>query len=149
MVTMAQRIELLRAERGLSRPALSAALGLPRLAAEKFETGRQTPTQEQQERMAAYFGVSVSYLRGETGDRTSMEDWMAGGPSGGEDDPAPSPARPRQKAAPSGGEESALLGVFLKNEKFQETLRAAVLDVLRSPEGQELLNRAVSASRRG
>ena len=30
MITMAQRIETLRTERGLSRPALSAALGLPK-----------------------------------------------------------------------------------------------------------------------
>ena len=32
MVTMAQRIEELRTQRGLSRPALSAALGLPKNA---------------------------------------------------------------------------------------------------------------------
>ena len=47
MVTMAQRIEQLRTEKGLSRPALSLALGLPKNAAEKFETGRATPTKEQ------------------------------------------------------------------------------------------------------
>ena len=49
MITLAQRIEALRTERGLSRPALSQALGFPKNAAEKFETGRQTPTREQQE----------------------------------------------------------------------------------------------------
>ena len=64
MVTMAQRIEALRTERNLSRPALASALGLPRMAVEKFETGRQTPSQEQQEKMASYFGVSLFYLRG-------------------------------------------------------------------------------------
>ena len=47
MTTIAQRIEVLRNERGLSRPALSAALGLSKGAVEKFETGRQTPTKEQ------------------------------------------------------------------------------------------------------
>ena len=52
MVTMAQRIEALRTEKGLSRPALAAALGLPRLSIEKFETGRQTPSQEQQQKLA-------------------------------------------------------------------------------------------------
>ena len=66
MITMAQRIESLRTERGLSRPALSAALGFPRTAVEKFETGRQTPTQSQQIQLAAYFGVTTAYLRGET-----------------------------------------------------------------------------------
>ena len=34
MVTLAQRIEQLRGEAGLSRPALSAALGLPKGAVE-------------------------------------------------------------------------------------------------------------------
>ena len=48
MVTMAQRIEALRTEAGLSRPAASQALGFPKNAFEKFETGRQTPTKEQQ-----------------------------------------------------------------------------------------------------
>lgn len=59
MVTMAQRIEALRTEKGLSRPALAAALGLPRLSIEKFETGRQTPSQEQQQKLAGAFGVSL------------------------------------------------------------------------------------------
>ena len=78
MVTMAQRIAELRSERGLSRPALSAALGFPRMAVEKFETGRQTPTQDQQEKLASFFGVSVLYLRGENNDRVRMDDWMDG-----------------------------------------------------------------------
>ena len=52
MVTMAQRIEELRTKKAMSRPALAAALGLPRLSIEKFETGRQTPTQEQQQKLA-------------------------------------------------------------------------------------------------
>lgn len=73
MITMAQRIEELRTKKGISRPALAAALGLPRLSVEKFETGRQTPTQEQQQKLAAAFGVSLSYLRGETDDPTSMD----------------------------------------------------------------------------
>jgi|GEM_PF-4005920 len=95
MDTMAQRIETLRTGRNLSRPALSAALGLPRTAVEKFETGRATPTQAQQEQLAAYFGVSVFYLRGESTDPTTMDDWMDGA---FQDPPAPAPAPP-----PSGG----------------------------------------------
>ena len=67
MVTMAQRIEALRTEQNLSRPALAQALGLPRTAIEKFETGRQTPSKDQQEKLAAFFGVSVFYLRAEIG----------------------------------------------------------------------------------
>ena len=63
MVTLAQRIEELRTAKGLSRPALAAALGFPRTAIEKFETGRQTPTQDQQNKLASYFGVSLFYGR--------------------------------------------------------------------------------------
>ena len=70
MITMAQRIEELRTEKGLSRPALSAALGFPKTAAEKFETGRATPTAEQQKKMADFFGVSLFYLKGESNDKT-------------------------------------------------------------------------------
>ena len=60
MVTMAQRLEALRTERGISRPALSAALGFPRTAMEKFETGRQTPTQDQQSKLASYTSTQAS-----------------------------------------------------------------------------------------
>jgi transcriptional regulator with XRE-family HTH domain len=78
MITMAKRIEQLRTERNLSRPALAATLGFQKMSIEKFETGRQTPSQEQLDTMAAYFGVSVFYLRGENDDRTRMDDWMDG-----------------------------------------------------------------------
>ena len=135
MVTMAQRIVELRTEKGLSRPALSAALGFPRMAVEKFEAGRQTPTQDQQEKLASFFGVSVL-------DRVRMDDWMDGAFL---DQPSPAPETPRRAkpapAAPAG--EGTMLDAFLTSKKFQEALRGAVLEALRSPEGQELLARAV------
>ena len=109
MVTMAQRIAELRGERGLSAPALSAALGFPRTAIDKFESGRQTPTQDQQSRMATYFGVTLAYLRGESGDRTETEDWMAGGIPDPEPVPMPRAARPSKPAKPS-GEPGAVFG---------------------------------------
>ena len=74
MVTMAQRIEQLRTQAGLSRPALAEALGLPRTAIEKFETGRQTPGKDQQEKLASFFGVSGFYLRAEKG-TALLTDW--------------------------------------------------------------------------
>lgn len=141
MVTMAQRIEQLRSERGLSRPALSAALGFPRMAVEKFETGRQTPTQDQQEKLASFFGVSVLYLRGANNDRIRMDDWMDGAFL---EQPAPAPAAPKRvpkSAAPAG--EGTMFDAFLGSKKFQEVLRGAVMEALRSPEGQELLAKAV------
>ena len=143
MVTLAQRIEQLRTARGLSRPALAAALGLPRMSIEKFESGRQTPTQEQQNKLASYFGVSLLYLRGETDDTTQMSDWMDGAFL---DEPAPAPA-PRRAVKPavscSGGEGGTMFDAFLTSKKFQEALRAAVLDTLRTPEGQEILAKAI------
>lgn len=143
MVTMAQRIEALRVERNLSRPALSAALGFPRTAMEKFETGRQTPTQEQQAKLANYFGVSLFYLRGESDDPTRMESWLSGDVP--DDGPVPAPA-PRYTAKPKPAavqEDGAVFGALLKSPSFQAMMRSAALDALRSPEGQELLAKAI------
>ncbi len=145
MVTMAQRIEQLRTEKGLSRPALSLALGLPRTAAEKFETGRATPTKEQQEKLARYFDVSLFYLKGETDDRTSQENWMKG--DFGVDDEPVAPivnavARKVKPAVQPGGN-TGVFEAFRNNKAFQEMLRDTVLDVLRSPEGQEILSRII------
>ena len=143
MVTMAQRIEALRTEANLSRPALAAALGFPKGSIEKFETGRQTPSKEQQEKLAAHFGVSLFYLRGESGDRTRQEDWMSGvslndGEPGFTPTPAPKPKRPKHEE-PQG----AMLDAVLASKPVQELLRKIVLDPLRSPEGQDLIRKAL------
>ena len=144
MVTMSQRIEALRDEMGLSRPALAAALGFPKNAIEKFETGRATPTREQQEKMASYFGVSLFYLRGESGDRTRQEDWMSGGLSAAEEEPVYRPApvkRPRAEPVSGGG--ATMLDALFSTKQAKDQFRAMVLEVLRSPEGQEVIAQAV------
>lgn len=143
MVTLAQRLEALRTERGLSRPALSAALGFPKTAMDKFETGRQTPTQDQQKKLADYFGVSLFYLRGESDDPTRMETWLNGGdvPDDGPI-PAPQPVRSKPRSA-AVQEDGAVFGALLKSPSFQNLLRSAALEALRSPEGQELLAKAI------
>ena len=147
MITMAQRIEALRTERGLSRPALSAALGFPKTAVEKFETGRQTPTQDQQDKLASYFGVSLFYLRGESDEPTRMESWLNTGYV--EEEPAPRPvprpAAPKivAQSSAAGQNDCNMFSAFMKSKSFQDLLRATVLDVLRSPEGQELIAKAV------
>lgn len=143
MVTMAQRLEALRTERGISRPALSAALGFPKTAMEKFETGRQTPTQDQQKKLADYFGVSLFYLRGESDDPTRMETWLNGGDVP-DDGPAPASSPVRSKPRPAAvQEDSAVFGALLKSPSFQALVRSAALEALRSPEGQELLAKAI------
>lgn len=144
MTSLAQRITELRTEKGLSRPELSAALGLPKNAIEKFETGRQTPTQEQQAKLAAYFDVSPFYLRGESNDRTRQEDWMSEGYSGADEEPVyrPAPAPKKMKAeAPAQG--ATMLDALFGGRQAREQFRAMVLEVLRSPEGQEVVAQAV------
>ena len=143
MVTIAQRIEALRTQRGLSRPALSVALELPRMAVEKFETGRQTPTQDQQQKLAAYFGVSLAYLKGETDDPTTMDSWLNGAVPD-DDPPPPRPAaRPVVVQSSGGSEDGAVFSALLKSKSFQALVHDTVLEVLRSKEGQELLAKAV------
>ncbi|MCI9120761.1 MAG: helix-turn-helix transcriptional regulator [Oscillibacter sp.] len=143
MVSLAQRLEALRTERGISRPALSAALGFPKTAMEKFETGRQTPTQEQQGKLAAYFGVSLAYLRGESDDPVQGDSWLSGNVP--DDTPAPVSRPPVRKSAKPEPvrEDGAVFGALLKSPSFQAMMRTAVLDVLCSPEGQELLAKAI------
>ena len=148
MVTMAQRIEALRTERSLSRPGLAAALGFPKIAPEKFETGRATPTKEQQEKMADYFGVSLFYLRGESNDRTRQDAWLEG--NFVDDEPghvpmkpaAPKKAAPAQNSAPSGGG-VGLFDSFLQSKQFVDLVESTILDILRSPEGEELIAKVV------
>ncbi len=148
MVTMAQRIEELRTKKAMSRPALAAALGLPRLSIEKFETGRQTPTQEQQQKLASAFGVSIAYLRGETDDPTSMDNWLSGAVPA--EDPVVLPKAVRRATtavvAQSGdsgkNDGGAVFSALLKSDSFKALVRETVLDVLKSPEGQALLAKA-------
>ncbi len=146
MVTMAQRIEALRTEQNLSRPALAAALGLPRTAIEKFETGRQTPTREQQEKLAAFFGVSTFYLKGESDDRTTQQSWMDLAYAQ-PDTPTPSvpvrTAKPAPQSTPPAGDGGTVFDAVLQGKQFQQLLHAAVLDALRSPQGQDLLTQAI------
>ena len=150
MVTIAQRIEALRTQKGMSRPGLSAALGMPRQAVEKFETGRLTPNQEQQAKIATYFGVSVAYLRGEAEDPESLGlggTWLSGNYDVEEPAAPKRPvARPAVVAQSSGSapkEDGAVFNALLKSKSFQTVLQSAVLEVLRSPEGQELIAKAV------
>jgi len=149
MVTLAQRIEELRTKQGLTRPALSTALGLPRNAVEKFETGRQTPTKEQQKKLADYFGVCLAYLQGESDDPTRQDTWMSKALSGvgAEDDvpmPVRRPAAPKPKPSMQNqGSQGGVLAALLSNKAFHDTIKAEILEVLRTAEGQQLLAQIV------
>ena len=119
---------------------------LPKNAAEKFETGRATPTKEQQDKIARYFDVSLFYLKGETDDRTSQENWMKGD-FGVDDEPVvpivSAVAKKVKPAVQTGGGNNGVFEAFRNNKAFQDMIRDTVLDVLRSPEGQEILSRVV------
>ena len=116
----------------MGRPALAAALGFSKGAFEKFESGRQTPSREQQEQLAAYFGVSLFYLRGESNDRTRQGDWM--------DQPE---YNLEPKAAAPVPPQSTVMDALLGGRQIQDLLQKAVLEALKSPEGQALLTEAV------
>jgi len=144
MVTLSQRIQELRDEKGLSRPGLAAALGFPAKTIEKFETGRQTPTKEQLDKMTSFFQVSIFYLKGESNDRTSQDNWMD---AKWADDPTPvTPVvrkAPKPVPAASSSESGAVFSALLKNKDFQDMVRATLLDILRSPEGKEIVTQIV------
>ena len=142
MVTMAQRIEALRTEAGLARVPASLELGFPKNAFEKFETGRQTPTKEQQEKLASYFGVSLFYLRGESNDRTRQEDWM--NDTYPDEPAAPVAPQPKPKASKQpDGDQGTMWDALLGSRQIQDLLRSVVLDTLKSPEGQAIIAKAV------
>ena len=55
--------------------------------------------------------------------------------------PIPAPKKAKPAPAPSGG--GTMLDALFANKQAKEQFRAMVLEVLRSPEGQELLAKAV------
>ena len=137
MVNLAQRIETLRTARSISRPALAKELGFPRTALEKFETGRQTPTQDQLKKLADYFGLTVHELKEGEGD---MSAWMDGAFL---DEPKAAALQPGPRLKPAqtsnDGGNGSMMDALLTSSKFREAMQEAALEALRTPEGQELL----------
>ncbi len=151
MVTMAQRIEELRTKKGISRPALAAALGLPRLSVEKFETGRQTPTQEQQQKLASRLRRVPRLSPGRDG-RPHQHGQLAQRRRACRRSPWSACPRRSGRAtaavvAQSGdngkSDGGAVFGALLKSDSFKALVRETVLEVLKSPEGLALLAKAV------
>ena len=150
MITLAQRIEELRRARNVSRQELAAALGLPKMSIEKFETGRLTPNREQQSKIAKYFDVSLPYLRGEVDDPGSMASWLSGNLPSEEPVQAPVSRKAVRNIADttassvvaSSGSGTGGNALF-QSDSFKAILRQTVLEVLRSPEGEKLLSNAI------
>ena len=148
MTSISQRIEELRSKKGISRPAMAAALGFPKISIEKFETGRLTPNQEQQKKMAEYFGVSVEYLRGESNDPTTMDNWLSGNVPEDEPEVVIQPKKTIVASAESSNNDTAPLTAMLKSEAFRALVRETVVEVLKSNEGQKMIANAVKSEMR-
>ena len=148
MTSISQRIEELRSKKGISRPAMAAALGFPKISIEKFETGRLTPNQEQQKKMAEYFGVSVEYLRGESNDPTTMDNWLSGNVPEDEPEVVIQPKKTIVASAESSNSDTAPLTAMLRSEAFRALVRETVVEVLKSNEGQKMIANAVKSEMR-
>ena len=141
MINIAGRITELRNEKGVSGLALSQMLSFPRHAVERFESGRQTPNKEQQEKLANYFGVSIAYLRGETNDPTRQDSWMdlaydSDASSQAETEQPSQPdtkaraAKAVAKAEVEAVDDSAFISALLRSSAAQKIIREIVQDEL-------------------
>jgi len=143
MTNFAERLTELRTKKGVSRIELAAAMGLPRLTIEKYETGRVTPPKELQEKLAAYFGVTLAYLRGESDESLGMGSWLSGNVPE-EPEPVRTTAVPKKAPVSKQAEDAqngAVFNLLLKSDAFKN----AVLEVLKTPEGQKLIKQAMQS----
>ena len=65
-MNFAERIKLLRIERGLKQTDLAKAFGITSRQYQNYEYGKQTPDFKTLAIIADYFNVSVDYLMGRT-----------------------------------------------------------------------------------
>ncbi len=70
-MTFIERLEALCAEKGISKRKLEQEAGLGTASTSKWKT--KNPNQESLGKLSSYFGVSVSYLLGESDFRTEQE----------------------------------------------------------------------------
>lgn len=136
MVKISKRIEELRTEKGVSRFALCQELGFPKMTIDKFEASKLTPTKAQQEKLAEYFGVTVGYLCGED---DSMSRWISEAEK--EERQAQRPVRTKtvKQQSETQSNSGSMMDAFTKSDLFTK----AVLEVLKSEEGQALIRKAM------
>ena len=141
MVKFSQRLSEMRTAKNISAAALAAEIGVLKSQIEKFESGRLTPSKQQQEKLAKYFGVSVMYLNGETDDPEDMAGWLSGNIP---DEPASIPVIEKKSpvlvsSGAADKDNAPMFNMLLKSESFKN----AVLQVLRTPEGQKVLAQVI------
>ena len=64
-MTIGQRVQAARREKGLTQKELATKLGLATGSIQQYELGKRQPRLEQLQAIAAALGVSISYLTGE------------------------------------------------------------------------------------
>ena len=142
--TMGDIIRKLRKERDLTQEELADQIGVTSQAVSKWENSTGMPDISQVVPLAAFFGVSVSYLRGESDDPIRMESWLSGNVPDEPIAPDPAPRRAAVSAAPGKvKEDGAVFGALLKSPTFQALIKDAAAEYLRSPEGQALIAKAI------
>lgn len=148
MITISQRIQALRSEKGLSKSELSKALGFSPNAIDRFESGKLTPNKEQQEKLANFFAVSLPYLRAETNDPTRQDSWMdMTYAAQAEPEPSVKPQSPKPVLNSQGQQslEGPMLLAMLKNPDCRAELQKLILETLRSPQGKAVVRHIVEA----
>ena len=138
MVKLSKRLEELRTNKGLSRYQLCQQMGFPKMTIDKFEAGKLTPTKAQLEKLAAFFGVTADYITGENDD--TITQWII--QSEREENTrkiAQQPKKTVKQSSETQSSSNSLMDAFIKSELF----RQAVLEVLKSPEGMELIKKIV------
>lgn len=145
MITMAQRIEELRTEKGLSRP-LCLPHWLSQDGGGEIRDRPGHPHGRAAEENGRLFRRLPVLSEGGEQRKTRQETWDGRGLCGRRRARPPRPqagraAAPQPKSG--GGDQGTVFGSLLRTPAFQEMVRETVLEVLRSPEGQELLSRTV------
>jgi transcriptional regulator with XRE-family HTH domain len=74
VVTLSERIKLLRKEKGLSQQQLADEISVSRQAVTKYETGDIEPSSEKIMQLSDFFGVSMDYLSGKSDIRLPHDD---------------------------------------------------------------------------
>ena len=103
---------------------------------------------EAQKKMAEYFGVSVEYLRGESNDPTTMDNWLSGNVPEDEPEVVIQPKKTIVASAESSNSDTAPLTAMLRSEAFRAIVRETVVEVLKSTEGQKMIANAVKSEMR-
>ena len=64
MTSIADRLKLLRSQKGVNQDVVAESCNMSRIALARYETGARIPRSENAARLADYYGVTVDYILG-------------------------------------------------------------------------------------